>query len=425
MIKKVSFLAIIVGLMVAGCKDDEPVLSYVAGSVIDAETLSGVEGVDVVIFDANTNAPIGRSGITDVEGNYNIQLDPGSYYAKLAKQGYESFPPRSITPIAFTINAEQTTEQHYELTPLNGDNLGWITGMALEGENGVAGALMVAVSGATGYSTVSNSDGSFTIYNVPAGTMTLKAWLMGYSSEETLVTVEAGVEATVNVPMEGGATGVVSGQVRHLAAENIDVDVALIHPVTNETIPGLSGTTSTDNYELTGVSNGTYLARASYQNDNRVMDPDRIAKFGEPEVVMTGGTVTIDFDVTGSVTLTSPTNEATTTEPLVIAETAPMFTWAPYSSSSDYIIEVVDAASGQVVWGGFSGEGDLTEKNIIIPSNTTTVEYNYDGTATIAALESGRIYRWRIYASKNDNNSATGWTLISSSEDQMGLIMIQ
>jgi hypothetical protein len=52
------------------------------------------------------------------------------------------------------------------------------------------------------------------------------------------------------------------------------------------------------------------------------------------------------------------------------------------------------------------------------------VQYNFDGTASIAELVPGRIYKWKIYASKNDVNSATGWTLISASEDQLGLIKV-
>jgi hypothetical protein len=40
-----------------------------------------------------------------------------------------------------------------------------------------------------------------------------------------------------------------------------------------------------------------------------------------------------------------------------------------------------------------------------------------------ASLEVGKIYRWRIYASKDAQGGAS-WNLISSSEDQMGLIKI-
>ena len=82
-------------------------------------------------------------------------------------------------------------------------------------------------------------------------------------------------------------------------------------------------------------------------------------------------------------------------------------------------IEVSDS-KGVVIWGGFST--DWTIKNITIPSSQTSIVYNSDGLATVS-LEAGKVYRWRIYASKDAGGGAT-WNLISSSEDQMGLIKV-
>ena len=50
--------------------------------------------------------------------------------------------------------------------------------------------------------------------------------------------------------------------------------------------------------------------------------------------------------------------------------------------------------------------------------------FNFNGQAT-DLLVVGRTYRWRVYASKDNVQSATGWELISMSEDQRGLITIQ
>jgi hypothetical protein len=62
-------------------------------------------------------------------------------------------------------------------------------------------------------------------------------------------------------------------------------------------------------------------------------------------------------------------------------------------------------------------------KNVII-SDGTSIIYNSDGTAS-QALESGNTYRWKIYASKDDTKEPTGWKLISSSEEQMGLFKVE
>ncbi|HEY0635412.1 MAG TPA: carboxypeptidase regulatory-like domain-containing protein, partial [Gammaproteobacteria bacterium] len=77
-----------------------------------------------------------------------------------------------------------------------------------------------------------------------------------------------------------------------------------------------------------------------------------------------------------------------------------------------------------VIWGGFSGSYDATLKNIVIPAAETSIVFNTDYTATSALLP-GHVYRWRIYASKDDVKEATGWKLISVSEDQQGLFKIE
>ena len=112
----------------------------------------------------------------------------------------------------------------------------------------------------------------------------------------------------------------------------------------------------------------------------------------------------------------------TTTAP-VDAFVTPTFQWAAYASTSDYVIEVTDATTGKVVWGGFTNTNGVVTKNIVIPSSTTSIIYNSDGKASPSQLTTGKIYRWRIFASKN--NVQTGWNLIAASEDQMGLIKIQ
>ena len=132
----------------------------------------------------------------------------------------------------------------------------------------------------------------------------------------------------------------------------------------------------------------------------------------------------MDFDITGSVSLNTPNNEAVTTAPVEVNSGTPTFTWTAYPSTSDYVIEVTDAMTGNVVWGGIDTSGELPVKNIVLPSGTTSVQFNSDGNSTIASLEVGKVYRWRIYASKDDQNSPTGWTLISASEDQRGLVRV-
>ena len=68
--------------------------------------------------------------------------------------------------------------------------------------------------------------------------------------------------------------------------------MALTHPLTKETIPGLNAITLNRDYTITNVPDGTYLARATYANDGKVIDPDWIIKNGEPLVTVSGGSIT-------------------------------------------------------------------------------------------------------------------------------------
>jgi hypothetical protein len=118
--------------------------------------------------------------------------------------------------------------------------------------------------------------------------------------------------------------------------------------------------------------------------------------------------------------LTSPTNAASSIQPLAVTSTTPTFSWSAYSSTDNYVIEVSDI-NGNVIWGGFKNNG--TVMNFAIPKTTTSLAYNSNGTAT-QPLQNGQIYRWRIYASKNDSSDSRGWKLISVSEEQQGLMKI-
>ena len=427
----VVFFCLLATFCLTNCKkDSEENFGTLNGIVKDAISANPLENVSVIVFNADNNSPVGVILKTNASGEYSTKLVAGNYFVKLYKQGYEAVPARSIEAVAFSIIVNEITPNSAEMFPSSTTNAGWIEGKVVEGNTGIGGALVVAYDYASkvAFSTISSQNGEFSIFNVTNGSYVVQAYLASYNSNTAPASVTANFATTgINITVEKTATATLSGNVRNLAVENKDVDIALIHPATKEAIPGLRTTTSNLSYTLTNIPNGVFLARATYNNDQRVMDPDRIAKFGEPEVTVWGGTVnpsSLTFDVTGSVSLQTPTNALTTTVPVQVTSTRPNFQWTAYPSSSDYVIEVTDASTGQVVWGGFDRVSDLPVKNIVIPSNTTSLNYNSDGNASITDLIAGKIYRWRIFASKNDVNSPTGWTLISASEDQTGLIKI-
>ena len=416
-------------LMIWSCsKNDDPqVTGILTGSILEATGSTPLSEARIIVFNADSNEPVGEILTSGEDGKFTAELNPGNYYLRISRQGYFDSPPKGISAVPFTISVGETEEKIIEVYPNDLNDLGIFSGRVTEGGNAVPGVLVVAVqtTGDAGFSSITDQNGEYVIYNIPANTYKVKGWISGFNSDEINTTVTSGLETSnVDISLTSGVSNTFSGQIRNLAAENKDVDIALIHFNTHETIPGLTTHSLNQAYSISAIPDGIYLARATFENDVRVMDPDRIAKFGEPIVTISGGnSIDLQFDITGSVSIVSPSNQPGTNIPSEITNQNPTFEWTPYASTSDYTIEVMES-NGNVIWGGFDNSGNLTQKNIVIPSGQTSIEFNADGKASIPTLEIGKVYRWRIFASKNDVNSDTGWTLISASEDQTGLIKV-
>lgn len=408
-------------------------------TVTSGAPATALGGVSVLVFDANTNAPV-ASGVTPSTGTsagkFSVSLTAGNYYVKLAKQGYNPVPASALlTPVPQAVVSAQTTNYTVNMSTSTVSNAGWISGKVTLGSTGVGNVLVAAEAAGVAYTSISDGAGNYAIYNVPAAGYTVKAYARGYTFASQSATVTASTATTTNLSATANAAGTVPVNFNLIAQTGVTTPatmlVSLVHPVTKETIPGLSLTQAFQNslsYTFSGVADGSYLVRSTFANDTIVVDPDYIVKFGEPSAAVASGVPTpnpVQITATGAVGLSSPTNALTSTTPFVVTgTTTPTFSWNAYPSTTDYVIEVMDADTGSVIWGGFTGMGTATPtKNIVIPSSQLSIVYNSDGLAT-APLVVGKTYRWRIYASKDANGGAT-WNLISMSEDQMGLIKLQ
>lgn len=395
-------------------------------TVTDSESGAVLADVRVLVFDANTNLPVGNALTTDSQGVATDKFDPGTYSLKLSKQNYESSPARDVSALPHNVTTGQTTETNVAMISTGNTSAGSISGNVADAAGPVAGVLVVATNtgDAVAFSSVTDGTGNYIIYNAPAATYNVKAWLTEYNSDEVPATVVQATETVdVDITLTTGASGTVSGAVTFLATDNGEVDVALIHPITGDVIPGTSTHTASMLYSISGVPDGTFIARASFENDTYIMDPDAIVKFGEPTVTVAANTIDRPFDVTGAVTLSTPTNLAADTTPAEVSTLTPTFTWVAYASSSDYVVEVINA-SGKVIWGGFSdGGGALPIKNYTVPSSELSAVFNIDANAS-EPLVDGETYRWRVYASKDAGGNSGDWNLISASEDQMGIFKV-
>jgi hypothetical protein len=404
--------------------NEESTQGVLKGTVTDNTGNQAVSGVRIIVFDANTNAPIGGGIQTGSDGSFSIQIAPGTYYLSLSKQGYNSIPVAGTTPVSVAIELGKETVSNFSMQASSVTNGGSISGMATQSGNPLPGVLVVVDDGTKGYSSVTGADGAYYIYNVPAGAYKVKGFLTNNNSSELNITVTASTASNGNnLTLTTGATGTITGTVSFLATNNGEVDVTLTNPLTKETIPGLVTKTASGLYTISHVPDGKYIVRASFANDNYVVDPDWIVKNGEPLVTVAANSISQNFSVTGAIKLVSPTNDSASTVPVEVTGATPTFTWQAYSSTSDYIIEVSDI-NGNVIWGGFTKNGGTITKNIIIPKTQVSIVFNSNGTAT-STLKTKTVYRWRVYASKDDVSSSTGWKLISVSEEQRGLFMIK
>lgn len=407
-----------------GCSDDDgptpPATGILRGTVTDISSGQALPGARVIVSDAGTNMSLGAL-TTGSDGAYGAELPPGNYTVKVSRQGYDPAPPRDISPYPVTVVAGQTTGFSVHLSPSSVVGGGAISGRVTNGTHGVAGVLVAAESGSAGYSSLTDGNGYYWIFNVLPDTYMVKAQAAQLVSSVASVVVPASSQVSnVNMTVTLTATGAVSGHVTFLATTNSDVDVTLLNPLSGEPVPGLTAPALGLDYMIATVPPGRYLARASFNNDGKVMDPDWIVKNGQPYVTVGSDTIDRDFSLTGAVDVLAPTNPASSLWPVDVQGTRPVLSWSAYASADDYVVEVTDQ-NGRVLWGGFSD--NWTVRKVVIPRTSTSVEYNADATAT-EELRSGRVYRWRVYASKNDSREPTGWKLISASEEQRGLIRI-
>ncbi|HKB86020.1 MAG TPA: carboxypeptidase-like regulatory domain-containing protein [Ignavibacteriaceae bacterium] len=387
-------------------------------SAVDSTIISGA---NVVLYNANSGEPIQRAASGNEGSAVFTDLNEGSYYVRIAAQGFRELPSANVSPIPFSVSIRQTYEQSYYLDTLQGV-YGKMDGYV---NPTLAGFLIVAVSVPEGTESHSYSgpDGFFALFNVPFGTYQVYGVKSGFNSsaapEITLTPGSPDAEVQLTMYQVQGST--LSGMVTFLASENGIIDISILDKNSHSVVSGLTTEINADrNYVLNYIPSGDYTAWASYENDGYVMDPDWIFKNpGALDITFTSqNALILNFSVTDAITIISPTNPDDLIIPVVADSTVPTFRWDPYPQAKEYIIEVRDI-NGNLVWGGFDENGIIRHSQILRSFNS--VIFNFDGSA-LSQLQEGQVYQWKIYA--DDDIAPDVQTLLSSSEDQKGLFMI-
>jgi hypothetical protein len=382
---------------------------------------SPVNGANVVMYNAGSGEAVMRSssdmdGMTDFTG-----ITEGSYYVRIAAQGFKELPQSNVTPVPFEVTKWQITDQTYYLDTLVG-TFGKIDGTL---NPALPGFLVVAASVPESIElhSYSGPDGYFALFNVPFGTYQLYAVKSGYSSQNVpeITLTPGSPDATVQLNLNQVQGSTLTGMVTFLAVVNGIVDVSLLDRNSMSVVGGLTAMIdSSRNYTITNIPPGEYKAWASYENDGYVMDPDwNFKNPGALDITFTSDTVaTIDFSVTSAISIVFPTNPDDAIIPAEADSTVPLFMWNQYPQAKEYIIEVRDI-NGNLIWGGFDENGII--RHAQISRAVTSIRFNFDNSA-IGQLQTGQIYQWKIYA---DGDAAPNvQTLLSSSEDLKGIFIV-
>ncbi|MBW2525545.1 MAG: carboxypeptidase regulatory-like domain-containing protein, partial [Deltaproteobacteria bacterium] len=385
----------------------------VRGMVFDLTTDAAVEGAHVVARDAN-NVAVSDVAVTDVNGNYELAVptrrdaEGGLLETNVSlradAEGYLAFPkpPRVALPFD-TAQASgdplvlETSATDIGLLPLDDTTgLGTITGTVLaehpRGTLVVAGGSPNSGGGVTG---IADYDGTYTVFNVPAGSVPVRGYAAGLQFDSTTADVVAGqTTADVDLGYLGAATAVVTGKIEIVnPGDGDDTSVILVVDETfddaiasGETPPGLRAYPVDGDFSIPDVPDGNYVVLAAFENDFLVRDPDQsIGGTSIVRISVSGASVDMpeSFKVTGALDVVSPDAEE-------VVSGTPTFIWGDDSSEVRYEVQVYDAY-GTLVW---------EDLNVPSVSGSSTVEVSYGGDP----LEAGMLYQFRATSIKNNGS---------------------
>lgn len=403
----------------------------VVGRVFDLDTNAGVAGARIVAIDANGAAAsfVATSGS---DGSYTLQIPvdrtsagaPAMTFTitlRADASGYLTFPAGIRPALPIDTATAAMTDGRYQIkssltdigllklpagTPAGGTIKGTIADNATH-----ASALVVAEANGVGYTAIAARDGDYTIFNVPAGSVSVNAYARGYNYTAKTADVKAGASTTVNLDLSSAAASTVSGSVNIVNGGNGTMtSVILVLESTfntmlarGETPPGLRapdpGTAPnvTNAFSITGVPAGKYVVLAGFENDFLVRDESSIGGTAiVHQEVVAGQDVTLptSFKLTGADDIVSPGAMG----PEMVTGT-PTFKWIDDSSEDRYTVTVFDSY-GTDIWDGGTGKSVVT--------------LQYGG----PALKSGQYYQFRVASIKDPSE------VIARSEDLKGVFFV-
>lgn len=405
------------------------------GVVLDATTDEPIGGALVQAVDVN-GAAVGTSTATAEDGTYELTVPAirdetgapveGSVTLRSQAHTYQPFPTaiRPALPIDAATAAMSEDQSGFvlenplttiKLLPLPGDTstLGSISG-SIDAEFN-AGILVVAEGANGGVTGFSDADGVYTIFNVSAGSYSVRGYAAGVQLNETTASLTAGEQLTgVDLTSSANPLSAVSGNVQIVNAPGgsltsviLAVESTFVEDAARgEAPPGLRVGEVSGTFTINDVPDGEYVVLAAFENDGLVRDPDQtiggtqIVRIVVPDPV-DGNNITLSdgFKVTGALAVVAPGADG----PDVVTSASPTFEWDDDSSEDGYALRVFDAF-GNEIWSDELGP----------TSGSATVTHTYAG----PTLESGMFYQFRATSFRDKNGVRTA---ISTTEDLKGV----
>lgn len=412
---------------------------FIEGTVRDSTDDSPIEGAHIIGLDEQKFA-VTDVAVSDADGNYSLAVPvvrnaegapiDTSFTLRADAQDYQTFPSglRTALPIN-TSTAEDAadgwtisgTPTDVVLIPLPAGAQGNpnIAGTVLA-DDANAGVLVVAANGSAAYSAVTDRDGNYTIFNVPAGDYEVRGYAAGLQLVPEQATVGNDPVENVDLDVSEDATVTLSGDVNIVNAPGgSQTSVVLVVAdtfddtfVRGEVPPGLraprSGAPDVDGaWTIEGVPAGEYVVLAAFENDDLVRDPDQnisgtdfVTVTIDPAAGDTEVELADSFKVTEALAVISPGTE----RPEMVSA-APTLEWADDSSEDFYTVEVYNAY-GDLVW-----DNDGQQVDRVTGSDTVTIQYG-------GPTESGMYYQFRVKSWKGDSP-------ISMTEDLRGVFFFE
>jgi hypothetical protein len=403
----------------------------VEGRVVRSDDpTQGIEGARVVGRDENGATVSFRIALSGADGAYSLRVPtvrkPDGTPAvpdlllRADAAGFATFPSGLRVAIPVDVSAPEKTSAGYrvendsttvaldELPDASG--LGSVSGKVLA--EGAAGTLVVA-GNASG---VADSDGTYVIFNVPAGELEVRGYAAGLSLEPASASVKAGAEATgVDLAVSDAPLGAVNGSVSFVNASAQTTSVVLVVASTfndalkrGEVPRGLRAFPVSGQYGFADVPAGDYVVLAAFENDELVRDPDEaIGGTAIQSVSVAGAPVDVDgFKITGALAVVGPGAEA----PELLSG-APRFEWVDDSSEDGYEVTVLDTF-GTEVW---------KDTEVLRVTGSATVTLDYGGPELSSGYYQFRAVSWRDATKKG---GAAARTYISATEDLKGVFIV-